>query len=210
MLFKKDIQLLNRPVDLQRPQALGFSDRLLFFLMRRAGEHGKRLSDVVEPTWKQLKQAVHPPAYLMRLIERQLDFRRQTELRAYETAARQAQDAEATELDQILATAGTVYVDTGLTHRFAVVEDAQSLVAVRACKGIERTMPVSLNRDFVREIQQGRYVWRLPTSCGCLERREPVLRMRCRDLPSLPSYGAQWPLPVTVCASYRSLARRIV
>lgn len=125
--------------------------------MRRAREHGKRLSDVVEATWTHLKQATWPRAYLTRLISQPVDFRRQTQLRTAEAGAREAQDTEAVELDRILASAaGRTWIDVGLTTRFVVSTDAQSLVAVRADEGIERTMPASQMRGFARAIHEGR------------------------------------------------------
>ena len=145
------------PADLQRLRSLGFSDMLIFFLMRRAREHGKFLSDVVEATWQHLKRAARPKAYLTRLIARPVDFRRQAQLRANATAARQAQDVEAAELDGILAdAAGKVYVDAGLTTRFVVAQDARSLVSTRAGEGIERMMPESGMRGFASDIRTGR------------------------------------------------------
>lgn len=163
------------PADLQRLRSLGFSDKLIFFLMRRAREHGKRLSDVVEATWTHLKQASWPRAYLTRLIVRPVDFGRQTQLRTRETERRQAQNAERAELDRILASAaGQAYVDVCLTTRFLVSADAQSLVAVRAGEGIERTMPASGMRDFAREILQGRV--RLATAGELQERCAPGAR----------------------------------
>lgn len=144
------------PADLQRLRSLGFSDKLIFFLMRRAREHGKRLSDVVEATWSHLKHATWPRAYLTRLIMRPVDFRRQAQLHTRAAEERQAKDTEAAELDRILAgTAGQAYVDARLTTRYLVSADAQSLVAVRADEGIERTMPASGMRDFARAIREG-------------------------------------------------------
>jgi len=175
------------PADLQRLRSLGFSDKLIFFLMRRAREHGKRLSDVVEATWQHLKQATWPRAYLTRLLARPVDFRRQAQLRTTETEARQVQEAEVVELDRILVeAAGKTYVDVSLTARFVVSDDARSLVAVRADEGIERTMPASGMHWFAREIRKGRV--RLATAGELLTPGAPKARMS--DEAKRPSLAA--------------------
>lgn len=81
------------PADLQRLRALGFSDFLIFKLMRTARENGKRLSDVVELTWQHLKKAHHPINYLGSLLRSPVDF-------GHQLRQKQADDVDAQERRQ--------------------------------------------------------------------------------------------------------------
>ncbi|MBY4898628.1 replication protein RepA [Cupriavidus sp. AU9028] len=62
------------PQDLQRLRTLDFDKKLVFWLMRRARQHGHLLSEIVECTWESLVKAASPKAYLLSLIGKPTDY----------------------------------------------------------------------------------------------------------------------------------------
>lgn len=145
------------PADLERLLTLGFHKNLVFMLMKEARLAGKLLSDVVECCWEPLKKAHRPISYLRALLAKPVDFARQRKIRVQEDILRDARAAEAAKVAGVLSTAaGKTFVDIGLTTRFVVSDDGQSLIAVRANEGIDRVMPASQMQRFACEIAQGR------------------------------------------------------
>lgn len=145
------------PADLERLLTLGFHKNLVFMLMKEARLAGKLLSDVVECCWEPLKKAHRPISYLRALLAKPVDFSRQKQIRVEEKIACDARSAEAAKMAGILSAAsGKTFVDLGLTTRFVVSDDAQSLIAVRLNEGVERIMPASQMLAFACEIEQGR------------------------------------------------------
>ncbi|AET95040.1 hypothetical protein BSFA1_85320 (plasmid) [Burkholderia sp. SFA1] len=127
------------PADLQRLRTLGFFDFLIFKLMREAGEHGKRLSDVVEATWHHLKRAKAPINYLRALLRNPVDFallvrRRNDEHRAKLTRARQRVDAQAIAREN----AGRTFIDGNNGRQFVIGTGGDSMTIFSLTERIGR------------------------------------------------------------------------
>ncbi|MDR5769661.1 Replication protein O [Caballeronia sp. LZ028] len=127
------------PADLQRLRTLGFFDFLIFKLMREAGEHGKRLSDVVEATWDHLKRAKAPINYLRALLRNPVDFahlvrRRNDEHHAEQARAQQRADAQAIARQH----AGRTFIDTNGARQFVIGAGGDSLTIFSLTERIGR------------------------------------------------------------------------
>ncbi|MBC8641975.1 Replication protein O [Caballeronia sp. EK] len=127
------------PADLQRLRTLGFFDFLIFKLMREAGEHGKRLSDVVEATWDHLRLAKAPINYLRALLRNPVDFallvrRRNDEHHAEQARAQQRVDAQAIARQH----AGRTFIDANDARQFVIGASGDSLTIFSLTERIGR------------------------------------------------------------------------
>lgn len=127
------------PADLQRLRTLGFFDFLVFKLMREAGMHGKRLSDVVEATWDHLKRAKAPINYLRALLRNPVDFglivrRRHAEAHAEDERAQQQREAERFAREH----AGRTFIDVDNARQFVVGAAGQSLTIFSVTERVGR------------------------------------------------------------------------
>lgn len=127
------------PPDLQRLRTLGFFDFLIFKLMREAGMHGKRLSDVVEATWDHLKRAKAPINYLRALLRNPVDFglilrRRHAEAHAEHERAQQQREAERFAREH----AGRTFIDVDNARQFVVGAAGESLTIFSVTERVGR------------------------------------------------------------------------
>jgi hypothetical protein len=127
------------PADLQRLRTLGFFDFLIFKLMREAGEHGKRLSDVVEATWDHLKRANAPINYLRALLRNPVDFglivcRRHAEAHAEHEQAQQQREAERFAREH----GGRTFIDVDNARQFVVGAAGDSLTIFSVTERVGR------------------------------------------------------------------------
>ncbi|MEX3968116.1 Replication protein O [Paraburkholderia sp. EG286B] len=156
MVFQKR-QPGHVPADLQRLLPLGFSKFLVFGLMRQAREAGKRLSDVVEATWKHLKEADRPICYLRALLRSPVDFGHQIRSRDADRAAKAdaaAERAAATEL--VREHAGSTFVDAAGTHRLVLDTDGTSATVYHVDEGVPRVEAGDWQMRFARALRCGR------------------------------------------------------
>jgi hypothetical protein len=148
------------PADLQRLLTLGFSKFLVFSLMRQARDAGKRLSDVVEATWPNLKQAARPISYLQALLRSPVDFGFQ--VRARDAERRAARDAVTEREDAAVFAgqhAGQSFIDTNGEQLLVIDADGQGASLQAVHEGVQRRVPSSWAIGFVRAYRSG--VWRL-------------------------------------------------
>jgi hypothetical protein len=152
------------PADLQRLRVLGFRDFLIFKLMREAGDHAKRLSDVVEVSWDHLRRATHPISYLRTLLRAPVDFayRVRTQRTAIvENAARVERTADAREAAPELA--GKSFVSHDELRTYHVSNDAQSVTVLHRDEPAPRVHAGHWVADFIRALSSGRI---LPLESG--------------------------------------------
>ncbi|MBB5409362.1 hypothetical protein HDG34_003303 [Paraburkholderia sp. HC6.4b] len=127
------------PADLQRLRSLGFSDFLIFKLMRQARDAGKRLSDVVEVTWQHLKAAKRPICYLGALLRNPVDFSHQLRQRSQASAEAEARRQRAVEAQAVAKqSAGKVFEDVDRKLRYSVDASGEHLSVYSHEEGIER------------------------------------------------------------------------
>ena len=130
------------PADLQRLLSLGFSDFLIFKLMRQAREAGKRLSDVVEATWVNLKKANRPICYLGTLLRSPVDFSRQLHQRNEARAENDARKQRAVKAKEIAKqNARKVFEHVDGKSRYTVDATGEHLSVYSHEEGVERQMP---------------------------------------------------------------------
>jgi hypothetical protein len=129
------------PADLQRLRPLGFSDFLIFKLMRQAREAGKRLSDVVEVTWQHLKVARRPICYLGSLLANPVDFSHQLRQRNQARAEDLARTQRAAQAHAVAKQhAGKSFEDTdGNVHTIDTSGDCLSVY--NAEEAVARQVP---------------------------------------------------------------------
>lgn len=144
------------PADLQRLLSLGFRKFLIFKLMREAGEHGKRLSDVVDVAWQHLQAAQAPIAYLRKLLTVPVDFayQRQAQHRAAQQAHADARDAEHVQ-QTIARCAGRTFFDTHAQRRLEVAQDVVTLTILDAQEGRPRVTVAGWQADFAAALEAG-------------------------------------------------------
>jgi hypothetical protein len=147
------------PEDLHRLRQLGFREFLIFKLMREAREKGKRLSDVVEASWVNLKRAHHPISYLRKLLGSPIDFafrahsNRQNVLRAAENQAIEDEaKAAATEL------AGRVFASADGVRRYVIANDATHVTLSSQHETQTRVKTGLWIPDFLRALRAGTIV----------------------------------------------------
>ncbi|MBC8751912.1 MULTISPECIES: Replication protein O [Paraburkholderia] len=144
------------PADLQRLQGLGFSDFLIFKLMRIARENGKRLSDVVEVTWDHLKQANRPINYLGALVRNPVDFGHQLRQKHADRQQAQAQSDRRQEAEaQTRHLAGQTFESLAGDVRYTIdpTGDQMSICALE--EGVVR-QAVNWKQRFVQALNAGR------------------------------------------------------
>jgi hypothetical protein len=145
------------PADLQRLRILGFRDFLIFKLMREAGQHAKRLSDVVESCWNHLRRATHPISYLRTLLRAPVDFAfRVRTLRASiaDDAVRQERASDARKAAGELA--GKRFVSRDRSRTYHVASDAQSVTIQLRDEAAPRVHAGHWIADFVDALKSGR------------------------------------------------------
>jgi DNA-binding transcriptional ArsR family regulator len=127
------------PEDLQRLRSLGFLDFLIFKLMREAGEHGKRLSDVVEVTWEHLKRAKAPINYLRSLLRGTVDFTHQLRAKLNAKAEEKARVKRTLEADRVARqSAGKTFIDASGDRQYVIDADGENMVVYGRDEGIGR------------------------------------------------------------------------
>ena len=145
------------PVDLIRLRSLGFHEFLIFRLMKEAGQHGKRLSDVVEATWNHLKRANRPINYLRKLLRNPADFRYQVQVRQQQAEeAQQAVHHAEIVRETLVRNAGAIFFDPAREHRVAIDVDGVSMTVHDYREASPRVAASSLAPEFVRALATGR------------------------------------------------------
>ncbi|WP_116613972.1 Replication protein O [Paraburkholderia unamae] len=179
------------PADLQRLKVLGFSDFLIFKLMRIAREHGKRLSEVVEATWEHLKQARTPINYLGALLRNPVDFGyqiRQKRAAELEVQQRAVQAKEATVVAE--RHAGETFESADGLVRYSIAPDGQQLTVCNVDEGVER-VAVDWKQGFARALQGGRIrrvVQAPPVAILSLPGKAPVTEVVRSHIAGLRSF----------------------
>ncbi|MEX3693787.1 hypothetical protein AB3X91_28140 [Paraburkholderia sp. BR14263] len=144
------------PQDLQRLRSLGFTDFLIFKLMRQAREAGKLLSEVVEVCWEPLRKATYPISYLRALLASPTDFGHQLRARSAEQAAvrdaAQAKQGAARELTQL---DGQTFEDASGMQRYVVSEGGACLTVYRSGEDVARRVGGEWAVEFVDLIKRG-------------------------------------------------------
>jgi hypothetical protein len=144
------------PPDLQRLQTLGFSDFLIFKLMRIARENGKLLSDVVEATWDHLQKARAPINYLGALLHNPIDFAYRIRQKRAATLEAQQRTALAKQAKLTVEKhAGETFESIDGTVRYTIDMDGEQLTVSNSADGVERRA-VNWKQDFARALSGGR------------------------------------------------------
>jgi hypothetical protein len=127
------------PEDLQRLRALGFIDFLIFKLMREAREHGKRLSEVVEATWQNLKVAHAPINYLRALLRSPVDFGHQLRRQLAERLEKRNRLDRAARAEAVaIQSAGQTFTDVAGRFQYVVAGDGESMSVYSRDEGVAR------------------------------------------------------------------------
>jgi hypothetical protein len=149
---------------LQRLRALGFTDFLIFKLMREAREAGKRLSDVVEVCWTSLRKATYPINYLKTLLASQTDFGHQLRARQADQAeARDAAQAKRDAARELAQLDGQSFADASGAQRYVLGEGGACLTVYRVGEDVARRVGGEWAIEFVRLIKKG-HIIRIPTA----------------------------------------------
>jgi DNA-binding transcriptional ArsR family regulator len=144
------------PEDLQRLRTIGFTDFLIFKLMREAREAGKRLSEVVEVCWGSLRKATYPISYLKALIASPTDFGHQLRARhAEETAARDAAHAKRDAARELAQLDGQSFMDASGAQRYVLSEGGACLTVYRSDEDIARRVGGEWAVEFLQLIKKG-------------------------------------------------------
>jgi hypothetical protein len=147
------------PEDLQRLRTLGFTDFLIFKLMREAREAGKLLTEVVEVCWVSLRKATYPICYLKTLIASPTDFGHQLRARQAEQAtvreAAQSKRDAAVELAQL---DGQSFEDVSGAQRYVVSEGGACLAVYRSGEDVARRVGGEWAVEFVQLIKRGQII----------------------------------------------------
>lgn len=144
------------PADLQRLRSLGFIDFLIFKLMRKAREQGKRLSDVVEATWEHLKLAERPINYLNALLLSPVDFGHQLRSKRDAKAEEQRRIEHAANAERIAQQhAGKTFTDTDGERLYVIDADGQSMTVYARDEGVGR-QATCWKEKFAEALQEGR------------------------------------------------------
>jgi hypothetical protein len=147
------------PADLQRLRILGFRDFLIFKLMREAGEHAKRLSDVVEASWNHLRRATHPISYLRTLLRAPVDFAYRVRAHRTSVVANAARDERiATARDAAPELAGKRFVSHDQLRTYYVSGDAKSVTIHHREEQMPRVHAGHWVADFIDALRSGRIV----------------------------------------------------
>ncbi|WP_250455211.1 replication protein O [Caballeronia sp. ATUFL_M2_KS44] len=158
------------PHDLARLCTLGFREFLIFKLMREASFHGKRLSDVVEATWKHLRKATHPISYLRTLLRAPVDFAHRVRSKQHETIERETASAHQSDVQRETQTlAGRAFVSHDGLRRYAVADDAKSITVHHRDEAQPRVHAGAWASDFIAALHAGRIV---PVDAAATESRE--------------------------------------
>ncbi|WP_233875090.1 Replication protein O [Paraburkholderia adhaesiva] len=129
----------NVPADLQRLRGLGFSDFLIFKLMRQAGEARKRLSDVVEVTWPNLQKAKRPICYLGALLRNPVDFSHQLRQRSAAKAEAEARKNRASQAQESAKeNAGKIFEHIDGKSRYTIDSTGEHLSVYSYEEGVDR------------------------------------------------------------------------
>ena len=144
------------PEDLQRLRTLGFTDFLIFKLMRQAREAGKLLSHVVEVCWEPLRKAIYPISYLRALLASPTDFSHQLRARhAEQAAARDAVQAKQRAARDLAQLDGQAFEDAAGMQRYVVSEGGACLTVYRSGEDVARRVGGEWAVEFVNLIKQG-------------------------------------------------------
>ncbi|WP_233860012.1 Replication protein O [Paraburkholderia sp. HD33-4] len=144
------------PADLQRLKALGFSDFLIFKLMRIARENGKFLSDVVEVVWEHLKSARTPINYLGALLRSPVDFGHQLRLKQAARVETQQRITLANQSDAAAKEhAGQVFESADGHMRYSIDSTGEHMTVRSIDEGVER-QATHWKEGFVQALTAGR------------------------------------------------------
>ncbi|WP_321943996.1 replication protein O [Paraburkholderia tropica] len=146
------------PRDLERLLPLGFHKNFVFLLMAEARRAGKRLSDVVEATWENLKAANRPINYLRALLKSPTDFawiaktKRVAGKQPPADGHAHADDAPEVNLEHFRAK--TFYAQDAHA-RYEITADGSELSVLHASERVVRRSPSGWQAGFVDAIRCG-------------------------------------------------------
>ena len=144
------------PAELERLLDLGFSKFFIFALMKEARENDKRLSDVIEACWPNIKAARRPICYVRALLKSTFDFSHQ--IATQRTSA--AEVAKKTVNESLIRAtvsshAGATFTDVNETLVATISSDAKTLTVVRKAENILRVSVHGWQDEFVRMLRTG-------------------------------------------------------
>lgn len=173
-------QQARLPSDVQPLLGLGFHENYIFKLMKLARvDHQKRLGDVVEASWDNLKKAKRPIPYLRTLLRSSTDF---TWLANQRRTAQQVADTlaqEQTALEQAgREIAGCAFVSRGGNVLYRISDDGQVLTSRDVRESRERVATTGWLPGFLQAIRDGLVKQSLAEATACIpgqaERGRPL------------------------------------
>ncbi|WP_186029416.1 replication protein O [Burkholderia gladioli] len=173
-------QQAQLPSDVRPLLGLGFHENYIFKLMKLARvDHQKRLGDVVEASWDNLKKAKRPIPYLRTLLRSSTDF---TWLANQRRTAQQVADTlaqEQTALEQAgREIAGCAFVSRGGNVLYRISDDGQVLTSRDVRESRERVATACWLPGFLQAIRDGLVKQSLAEATACIpgqaERGRPL------------------------------------
>ncbi|MBR8043156.1 RepA replication protein [Burkholderia cenocepacia] len=164
-------QQARLPEDVQPLVSLGFYENYVFKLMRVARvEHNKRLGDVVQACWENLKTAKDPIAYLLTLLRSSTDFTWLAKQRTEKARAKQRQVKLQADLERAREDlAGGSFENRDGTVAYTVSADGTLLTSRDVNEQCDRTAAGSWLAPFFDALKRGAVVRSIPRiipACG--------------------------------------------
>jgi hypothetical protein len=148
------------PADLERLMTVGFGKNYIFKLMKQARVvHRKRLSDVVEACWDQIRRARLPIPYLQKLLESTTDFAWLAKQKLERTETESKSKARATQLTALrrFAAGKTFFAANGM-KRMDVSPDGSTVTVHDASEPGPRVAPANWASWFADGLETGQIV----------------------------------------------------
>lgn len=145
------------PQDLTRLRALGLDVNLIFWLMRKAKEHGHFLSDVVSATWDSLAKARVPKAYLLALLTARTDFTAIRKAKAAQEADARARLEDRDFVRSVLAAAARQRFVDRKGNQFEVESDGSSVLVTAAGNAVSSRLIGTSLSEFAKRLHAGAY-----------------------------------------------------
>jgi len=145
------------PQDLTRLRALGLEVNLIFWLMRKAKEHGHFLSDVVNATWDSLAKARVPKAYLLALLAARTDFSAIRRAKAAEEADARARLEDRDFVRSVLTAAARQRFVDAKGNQFEVESDGSSVLVIAAATAVKSRLVGTSLTEFAKRLHSGAY-----------------------------------------------------
>ncbi|CAG9235734.1 conserved hypothetical protein [Paraburkholderia tropica] len=146
------------PRDLERLLPLGFHKNFVFLLMAEARRAGKRLSDVVEATWENLKAANRPINYLRALLKSPTDFawvaKTKRESHEQQPADGTTRADKSIEIDLAHFRAKAFYAPDAHA-RYEISADGSELSVLHASERVVRRRPSGWQAGFLEAMRSG-------------------------------------------------------